>query len=327
MKSSMRVLRPYLLIVLAVWGVATLAAYLYAQQINVPWNSVRGLLPAFLLEAAFYVALGREDLRKMLETLPPPMLAFWMWITAMAPFVVAGLASSPKNFAVLAAMTLVASFWYVVLPHKPLTDFVFLALLAAAMLTKVFEKLYVSPIPKLHLEILGQLMLIRTAVFALLCLRKMRGVGFGFIPSRKDWLVGTQYYLMFLPVAVALALWLKFITVRWPPYPWWKASLIALGTFLGILWVVALSEEFLFRGLLQQWIDKLSGNKWVGLVTASILFGSVHLWFRAFPNWRFAILAGVAGIFYGLAFRSGHGIRASMVTHALVVTTWKTFAG
>jgi membrane protease YdiL (CAAX protease family) len=51
----------------------------------------------------------------------------------------------------------------------------------------------------------------------------------------------------------------------------------------------------------------------------------VHLPFRQFPNWRFAILAGVAGIFYGLAFLKAKSVRASMVTHALLVTTWRVF--
>ncbi len=321
----MRVLRPYLLIVLVVWAAGALAAYLYSRQIGIEWGAAVALLPAFLLEAAFYVALGRDDVRNLLAKLPPSTLAFWLWVTALAPFVTAGLATSWTQFAWIALLALVVSFWYIALPHNGFVDVAFLVLLAAVMLTKVFERFYISPFPKLHLEILGQLMLIRTGVFALLCMRNVRGIGFGFIPSRREWTVGAQYYLLFLPVAVLLAVWLKFITLRWPPHPWWKASLIALGTFLGILWVVALSEEFFFRGLLQQSLDKLSGSRWIGLVAASALFGSAHLWYRAFPNWRFAILAAVAGLFYGLAFRSGNGIRASMVTHALVVTTWKTF--
>jgi len=49
------------------------------------------------------------------------------------------------------------------------------------------------------------------------------------------------------------------------------------------------------------------------------------VWYGKFPNWRFAALAVVAGLFYGSAFRMGRGIRASMVTHALTVTTWKVF--
>jgi membrane protease YdiL (CAAX protease family) len=69
------------------------------------------------------------------------------------------------------------------------------------------------------------------------------------------------------------------------------------------------------------WLSSEAG----GLVATSLLFGAVHLWFRAFPNWRFAALAALAGLFYGLAFRQARSIRASMVAHALTVTTWRMF--
>jgi len=89
--------------------------------------------------------------------------------------------------------------------------------------------------------------------------------------------------------------------------------------------VVALSEEFFFRGLLQRWIEEWSGWPVVAIGVASALFGLVHLGYRQFPNWQMAVLAGVMGVFYGLAYRTGGGVRAAMVAHALVVTTWKTF--
>ena len=59
---------------------------------------------------------------------------------------------------------------------------------------------------------------------------------------------------------------------------------------------------------------------------ASVAFGFCHLWFRGFPNWRFAIVAAVAGWFYGKAYERGQGIRAAMVTHALAVTVWQTLS-
>ena len=88
--------------------------------------------------------------------------------------------------------------------------------------------------------------------------------------------------------------------------------------------MVALSEELFFRGLLQQWLEEWTGTAWAGLLLASLAFGAVHLGFRQFPNWKFASLAAIAGVFYGIAFRRGGGIRAAMVAHALVVTTWRT---
>ena len=54
--------------------------------------------------------------------------------------------------------------------------------------------------------------------------------------------------------------------------------------------------------------------------------GAVHLPFGGqFPNWKFAALAAVAHLGYGIAFQKGKGVRAAMVTHALVVTVWRVF--
>jgi membrane protease YdiL (CAAX protease family) len=104
-----------------------------------------------------------------------------------------------------------------------------------------------------------------------------------------------------------------------------RTTILTVATFFGTLWVIALGEEFFFRGLLQQWATGWLKSEWGGLALTSLLFGAAHLWFRDFPNWRFAIVAAVAGLFYGLAFRQAKSIRASMVTHALTVTTWRIF--
>jgi hypothetical protein len=61
------------------------------------------------------------------------------------------------------------------------------------------------------------------------------------------------------------------------------------------------------------------------LLAASLVFGAVHLWFRTFPNWRWAVLAGALGWFCGRARNQAHSIRAGMVTHALAVATWRGF--
>ena len=50
--------------------------------------------------------------------------------------------------------------------------------------------------------------------------------------------------------------------------------MLALGTFFGVLWVLALGEEFFFRGLLQQWIGQWLKSEWMGLALASLLFGA-----------------------------------------------------
>ena len=104
------------------------------------------------------------------------------------------------------------------------------------------------------------------------------------------------------------------------------APLLAIGEFIGIFWMVAMPEEFLFRGVLQRWIEGWTSSAVAGLVVASLLFGSVHLGFHGpFPNWRFSLTAAVMGFFCGLARRQTGGIQAGMVAHALTVAVWKMF--
>ncbi len=310
------------------WTICIVAAFLYARQRGIPNEVALILLPAFLIEAKFYLILGTEGLRmRVSRMLPRGGLAVALVVSAIIPYLAATLATGAFSwppFFILAGLMTVAAFWYVLLPHIGVVDVAFLVIVAAVILSKVFREIYPDPHPRLPLEILGQLAWIRVGAFALLELRGVK-VGFGFVPSRRDWLVGLRYYLFFLPLGAAIALGLDFAKFRPLDFVWWKTSLIALGTFLGILWVVALSEEFVFRGLLQTWIGQWTRSEWLGLGIAAVLFGAVHLSYRDFPNWRFATLAAVAGVFYGLAFRDAKSIRASMVTHALVVTTWRVF--
>jgi len=58
------------------------------------------------------------------------------------------------------------------------------------------------------------------------------------------------------------------------------------------------------------------------LVTAA-LFGLSHFNKRATHfNWRYVLLAALAGIFYGRAWRSQRRVGASAITHASVDTIW-----
>ena len=100
---------------------------------------------------------------------------------------------------------------------------------------------------------------------------------------------------------------------------------LAIAEFFGILWVVALSEEFFFRGLLQQWLERWTGSSIGALIIASFFFGAAHLWVHEFPNWRYSAVAATLGLFCGMAWRETRSIQASMVTHALAATIYRVF--
>ena len=98
---------------------------------------------------------------------------------------------------------------------------------------------------------------------------------------------------------------------------------VAAGTFLGIYAVLALFEELLFRGILQNLTAASLGRPVAAQTLTSLIFGLCHLSFRGFPNWRFAIVATLLGWFCGQAYRERATIVAAMITHALVVTGWR----
>ena len=135
-------------------------------------------------------------------------------------------------------------------------------------------------------------MWIRTGAFALLSVRRVQGVGFGFWPSLREWKIGALFFLLMLPVVAALAWWIGFAKFHPPEASWIRTPVNILLYFFGGLWVLALGEEFFFRGLLQQWMTGWLRNEWAGLIVTSLLFGSVHLWYRSFPQLAFRAAGG-----------------------------------
>jgi len=325
-------MRQFLTTLVVVWLAASIAAYFYSQQQRIPHWILLAVLPAFLIEIAFYLVPGFAAVRKAFDHLGSKgVRAALLALSALLPYLIASLGTATfalSSFLILLSVVLVASFWYALIRPGILADLLFLALMAVVYLSKVFDHIYGRPFPHVALAILGQLMWIRLGLLAVLSLRTLEDVHFGFLPSPREWRVGVQFYLGFLPVGMALGYWVRFARFHPQHLEWWKFALLLLGTFLAFLWVVGLAEEFFFRAFLQQLLARQAHSDVLGLALASFLFGLAHLSFGLFPNWRFALLGGVAGLFYGLAFLKARSVRASMVTHALVVTTWRMlFAG
>jgi membrane protease YdiL (CAAX protease family) len=195
------------------------------------------------------------------------------------------------------------------------------AFAASLYIAKVFDLIYLSPIPKVPFSTLGHVMLIRTCAIAVLAIRGGVNAEFRFMPNRREALVGVGWFAAMLP-AVAATLWSVGLW-RFRAHP---NLLAGAATFFGILWVTALSEEFFFRGLLQQWLEAWTRSSVPALAIASFLFGASHLGTNhIFPNWRFAIVATVFGLFCGLCWRQTRSVQASMLTHAIGATLYRVF--
>lgn len=311
------------------WLLLALAAWIFARIDRIPASAAVPVAAAFLIEIPFYLSPASQSVRDWLTRLGHIRTAALLTATALVPWIVYSVPTSKASldgFALLLLAAVIVSFWYILLPSSPVSDLLFLAAAAGIYLSKIFDRVYLSPIPRLSISVLGHLMLIRTAALAILTLRGNARAEYRLLPNRDEWLTGIRYFAIMLPVIAAVYWALGLVDLRPLPHNAALAILLAIGTFLGMLWVLSLSEEFFFRGLLQQWLEHWTGKPWLALILASIIFGCAHLGFqRKFPNWRWAIVAAILGVFCGLAWRKSRSVQAAMVTHALLVTVWRVF--
>ncbi|MBZ5521304.1 MAG: CPBP family intramembrane metalloprotease [Acidobacteriia bacterium] len=174
---------------------------------------------------------------------------------------------------------------------------------------------FAAPFP--GLSALPKILLLDAALYAFLVVRGLEGVGFDLRPRLRDLAVGLREWAFCAPVAIGLGLLLGFIKFH--------ATLPPLGTVAGALLVtfffIAVPEELFFRGLLQNMLTQRLGQL-RALLLASVIFGLSHF-NKPLPfNWRYVVLATMAGIFYGRAWRDRSRIFASAITHTAVDVVW-----
>lgn len=165
------------------------------------------------------------------------------------------------------------------------------------------------------------LVAVNVAIAGFVILRRVKGVGYS-IGWGSGWTFSIFSSLVLLScIAIPLGIKMHFIAFE-PRWEQWKSlPFVALG----ILFFTAWPEELLFRGLLQNMLARASKSEFAGWWTASLLFGFSHMPNGGFPNWRYAILASIAGFFYGWTWRRTGSIFAAAVVHATVDVLWHLF--
>lgn len=81
-----------------------------------------------------------------------------------------------------------------------------------------------------------------------------------------------------------------------------RIALLAIGA--------GISEELLFRGVLQVWLDGLAPLFWA-IVLPNILFGALHA-----RTSLYALIAGAVGVYMGVVFAATENVLAPIITHA-----------
>jgi hypothetical protein len=168
----------------------------------------------------------------------------------------------------------------------------------------------------LHLAAYGVSILLGLSIFLLF--RRLSGMKINLPRSGRDLVNLLLGFAACAPVLIALGRVIGFL----PPFhlPAQPSATRIGSQYLIILAATALPEEILFRGLIQNSIVQRFGTSTATLLLAAFIFGCAHLdnGPGPLPNWRYMILATIAGIAYGKVFEKSSSIFASAGLHALV---------
>lgn len=135
--------------------------------------------------------------------------------------------------------------------------------------------------------------------------------------QRRDFWLPLAGFVLVAPVLAAVGIALGFLP---PPHlPVQSAGRMAAAGGL-IYAATALPEEILFRALIQNLLMQRFGSGTRTLLAASFVFGCAHLdnGPQPLPNWRYMILATIAGLAYGKVFQKASTVLSSAGLHMLV---------
>ncbi len=192
-------------------------------------------------------------------------------------------------------------------------EFLVLAALGLAVDLRWFEGAWPP-----HFAVFNKMLLLDAGIYGFLVVRQLDGVGFDLRLRLSDVRTGLRELVFYVPIAVPLGLGLGFLHL----HVGWPRLVHVAGAMIFTFFFIAVPEELFFRGWMQNLLERRVGRS-AALVTTAILFGLSHWNKRAVHfNWRYVLLAALAGVFYGRAWRQDRRVGAAAITHASVDTIW-----
>jgi membrane protease YdiL (CAAX protease family) len=308
---------------LGLWSALTLTGALYASWLGYGGRGFAATLTAF---AFFFLVMLLLAARGVSDWLAARFGAGSGYMLGVAVFLVYLIYALGTNSFAFARVGAVAGLVFVPLvlaasaerrPPGSWQDFLILAGIWACV--KFSPSHWLWPYPGGRLAyVFTVLLCVNVALASFVLLRKVNGIGYSIGWGRHWGFFVLASLLVLSCIAIPLGTGMHFIQFS-PQWGQWK-SLPLLS--LGILFFTAWPEEFLFRGLLQNMLARASNSELTGWWNASILFGLSHITNMGFPNWKYVILASIAGFFYGWTWRKTGSIFASALVHAGVDVLW-----
>ena len=170
----------------------------------------------------------------------------------------------------------------------------------------------------LHAVAYGISIMLALALFLLF--RRNKGMKYNLPRRWTDLRNSAIGYVTLFPALLAVGLLTGFLD---PPHAPRVSVATALVRVLLIFAGTALPEEILFRGLIQNWLVRRFGPSNLTIAAAALIFGCSHLdnGPQPLPNWRYALVASIAGFAFGKVFQKSTSITASALLHTAVNTT------
>ncbi|GBC82286.1 hypothetical protein HRbin10_01409 [bacterium HR10] len=185
-----------------------------------------------------------------------------------------------------------------------------------------FEWLPLAEIPRRPGIGLDKLVGVTWLLVLFLAVRRL-DIGYTFLLGREDVKRALVYFALFVTFfALPLAIPTGFAASSARMRPLSEIGVLLLGT----AFLIALPEELLFRGVIQNLlVRRFRAHPLRALALASLIFGLAHANNPDQPVWVYVVLATIAGWFYGLAYmRTGKVITAALL-HWMVNSYWGLF--
>src|SRR5215510_1212377 len=274
-------------------------------------------LALFALLAGGYIVLGVPQVtRRLTETLGRTSVRLLagpvvLWAACVLYAAAAGLSVGDRALAFaiyLAVPSLILSTGAAKRGEVPWRE---LAAAASLGLAIKYHLLPSMPIPAPKGFDASRLVGLVAGLYFFIVARPLEGVGYRWSLTKRDVATAVLVFAAYAAIAIPVGFATHFIA--WNPRA--SAPDVLLKPII-IYLVTAVPEEFLFRGLIQNLLSRWLGVP-LGLAIASIIFGLSHL-----PDPRYAVLATIAGVAYGLVYLRTGKVTASGITHALVDAVW-----
>jgi uncharacterized protein len=269
----------------------------------------------------FFAAFSGDSLRKQIFSLPTPTRL--LLPTALSlPYLIVSFAASTFQWDWFALYALLPVAVALLLQHARYVDenqignwrdYLVLLTLGLAVDLRWFEPAWPP-----HLAVFNKMILLSAGIYGFLFVRELNNVGFDLRLQLRDLRIGLREGAFYIPIALTLGLSVGFLHV----HATWPHLGRLIGAYVFTFLFIAIPEELYFRGWLQNLLERRMGRTQALLLT-SVLFGLSHFNKRAVHfNWRYVLLAAIAGIFYGRAWRHSRRVAASAITHTTVDTLW-----